>query len=54
VGTAGKAVAGPVVLADLSTPESLAVYRPRLKGAWVLSRPSVPIGNPDGPTMTPA
>jgi carboxypeptidase Q len=53
-GTGGKPVAGPVVLADLSTPESLAVYRPRLKGAWVLSRPSLPIGNPDGPPMTPA
>jgi len=53
-GTGGKTLAGPVVLADLSTPESLAVYRPRLKGAWVLSRPSFPIWNPDGPAMTAA
>jgi carboxypeptidase Q len=53
-GTGGKAVAGPVVLADLSTPESLAVYRPKLKGAWVLARPSFPVWNPDGPPMTPA
>ena len=53
-GTGGKTLAGPVVLADLSTPESLAVYKPRLKGAWVLSRPSFPIWNPDGPPMTAA
>lgn len=53
-GTGGKTLAGPVVLADLSTPESLAVYRPRLKGAWVLSRPSLEIWNPDGPAMTAA
>jgi carboxypeptidase Q len=53
-GTGGKALAGPVVLADLSTPESLAVYRPRLKGAWVLPRPSLEIWNPDGPPATAA
>ena len=28
-GTGGKTLAGPVVLADLTTPESLAVYRTR-------------------------
>jgi hypothetical protein len=54
VGTGGKAVAGPVVLADLSTPESLEVYRPKLKGAWVLARPSQEIWNSDGPPMSPA
>jgi len=52
-GTGGKTVAGPVVLADLSTPESLAVYRPRLRGAWVLPRPASLLWNPDGPAMTP-
>jgi carboxypeptidase Q len=51
-GTDGKAVAGPVVLADLATPESLAVYRSKLKGAWVLPRPPFPVWNPDGPEMT--
>jgi hypothetical protein len=51
-GTNGKTVAGPVVLADLSTPESLAVYRDKVKGAWVLPRAPYPVWNPDGPEMT--
>ena len=53
-GTAGKTVAGPVVLVDASTPESLAVYLPKVKGAWLLMRPAASIWNPDGPKMTPA
>jgi carboxypeptidase Q len=52
VGTGGKSVDGPVVLADLSTPESLAVYRSKVKGAWVLPRAPFPMWNPDGPEMT--
>jgi carboxypeptidase Q len=51
-GTGGKSLVGPVVLTDLSTPESLAVYRGRVKGAWVLPRDPYPIWNPDGPVMT--
>jgi carboxypeptidase Q len=51
-GTSGKSVAGPVVLTDLSTPESLAVYQSKVKGAWVLPRPPFPLWNPDGPEMT--
>jgi hypothetical protein len=46
-------VAGPVVLADVSTPESLAVNRHKVKGAWVLPRGPYPVWNPDGPAMTP-
>jgi hypothetical protein len=53
-GTGGKTVAGPVVLTDLTTPESLAVYRDKVKGAWVLPRAPFPIWNPDGPEMTRA
>jgi hypothetical protein len=53
-GTGGKTVAGPVVLVDASTPESLAVYLPKVKGAWLLMRPAASIWNPDGPKMTPA
>ena len=53
-GTRGKTVAGPVVFADLSTPESLAVYRGKVKGAWVLPRAPYPVWNPDGPQMTAA
>lgn len=51
-GTGGKTLAGPVVLADLTTPESLAVYRDKVKGAWVLPRAPYPVWNPDGPEMT--
>ena len=51
-GTNGKTVAGPVVLTDLSTPESLAVYRDKVQGAWVLPRAPYPVWNPDGPEMT--
>jgi carboxypeptidase Q len=51
-GTGGKTLAGPVVLADLTTPESLAVYRNKVKGAWVLPRAPYPVWNPDGPEMT--
>jgi carboxypeptidase Q len=53
-GTGGKTVSGPVVLTDLSTPESLAVYRDKVKGAWVLPRAPFPTWNPDGPPMTAA
>ncbi|MBA3344158.1 MAG: hypothetical protein H0T44_02495, partial [Gemmatimonadales bacterium] len=48
-GTGGKTLAGPVILTDLSTPESLAVHRTRLRGAWVLPREAAPIWNPDAP-----
>jgi len=51
-GTGGKTLAGPVVLADLSTPESLAVNRGKVKGAWVLPRAPYPVWNPDGPEKT--
>jgi carboxypeptidase Q len=51
-GTGGKSVSGPVVVTDLSTPESLTVYRDRVKGAWVLPRAPFPVWNPDGPDMT--
>jgi len=53
-GTGGKLLTGPVVLADLSTPDSLAVYKGKVRGAWVLPRAPYPMGNPDGPPMTAA
>ena len=31
-GTGGKTLTGPVVLADLSTPDSLAVYKRQVRG----------------------
>src|SRR3712207_6855812 len=39
-GTGGKTLSGPVVLVDIPVPESLAVYRDKVKGAWVLDRKS--------------
>ncbi len=53
-GTDGRPVAGPVVIADLGSPDSLAAYKSRVGGAWVLPRPSAPVWNPDGPAMTAA
>jgi hypothetical protein len=47
-------LAGPVVKVDVSTPESLAVYKDRVKGAWLLTQPAATIWNPDGPPMTAA
>ena len=52
-GTGGKTLSGPVVLVDIPVPESLAVYRDKVKGAWVLPRPPFPVLNPDGP-VSPA
>ena len=53
-GTGGKTLTGPVVLADLSTPDSLAAYKGKVRGAWVLPRSAYPLWNPDGPPMTAA
>lgn len=53
-GTGGKTLTGPVVLVDVSTAESLAVYKDKVKGAWLLLRPAANIWNPDGPPMTAA
>jgi carboxypeptidase Q len=52
-GTNGKRVTGPVVLADLSSPDSLAAYKGKVRGAWVLPRSAYPVWNPDGPEMMP-
>lgn len=53
-GTGGKTLTGPVVLVDVSTPESLAVYKDKIKGAWLMLRAPATIWNPDGPPMTAA
>jgi carboxypeptidase Q len=52
-GTDGKTRKGPVVLVNLSTRDSFALYRNRVRGAWVLPEPSKPVWNPDGPPPTP-
>ena len=53
-GTGGKPLSGPVVMVNVSTPESLAVYKDRVKGAWILTGQPANIWNPDGPPMTAA
>ena len=53
-GTGGKPMAGPVVLVNVSSPESLAVYKDRVKGAWLITGQPANIWNPDGPPMTAA
>ncbi len=52
-GTGGKTLAGPVVMTDLANPDSFAVYKGRVRGAWVLSKPSTPVWNPDAPPPSP-
>jgi hypothetical protein len=51
-GTNGKPLAGPVLRVNVSSPESLAVYRDRIKGAWLITAQPANIFNPDGPPMT--
>jgi carboxypeptidase Q len=53
-GTGGESLTGPVVMVDVSSAESLAVYAPKMKGAWLMLRPPADIWNPDGPPMTAA
>lgn len=53
-GTNGKTLTGPVVRVDVSTPESLAVYKDKVKGAWLMLRPPANVWNTDGPPMTAA
>jgi hypothetical protein len=51
-GTGGRTLSGPVVLVDLSTPDSLVAHKNKVRGAWVMPRSSYPLWNPDGPDMT--
>ncbi len=53
-GTEGTPLAGPVMLVNVSSPESLAVYRDHMRGAWLLTGQPANIFNPDGPPMTAA
>ncbi|MEP7326757.1 MAG: M20/M25/M40 family metallo-hydrolase, partial [Gemmatimonadota bacterium] len=53
-GTDGKTLEGPVVRVDVSNADSLAKYRDKVRGAWILQRDPATIRNPDGPPMTAA
>src|SRR5712692_4767896 len=50
----GRTVTGPVVRIDATTPDSFALYRSRVKHAWVMTRPPSLVWNADGPSMTAA
>ncbi|MBA3659166.1 MAG: M20/M25/M40 family metallo-hydrolase [Gemmatimonadales bacterium] len=52
VGTDGVQ-SGPVVAANLSSPDSLQAYERKVRGAWVLAGPPYPVWNPDGPEAMP-
>jgi carboxypeptidase Q len=51
-GTGGRTVAGPVVLINAMNAESLAIYRGKVRGAWVMLREPARVWNNDGPAMT--
>ena len=53
-GTGGVTRSGPVVRIDAGTPDSFALGRGRVKGAWVMTRPPSLVWNTDGPAMTAA
>jgi carboxypeptidase Q len=53
-GTGGRTVRGAVVRIDATVPESLALYRGKVRGAWVMLRPPALVWNNDGPAMTAA
>lgn len=53
-GTGGRAVRGPVVRIDGTTPEAFTPDRAKVRGAWVMLRPPAFVWNSDGPEMTAA
>ncbi|HEX7918932.1 MAG TPA: hypothetical protein VF454_05970, partial [Gemmatimonadales bacterium] len=53
-GTGNRPWEGPVVRVNISTPESLAVYRSQIRGAWLITADPANLWNPDGPAMTAA
>lgn len=53
-GTGGRALEGPIVRIDVTNADSVAKYRDKVRGAWVLQRDAANIWNPDGPPMTAA
>jgi carboxypeptidase Q len=53
-GTGGKTLTGPVVRVNITNADSLAVYRDRIKGAWLMLSDPSSVRNPDGPAMTAA
>ena len=53
-GTGGRMLDGPVVKINAANADSLAAYRGKIRGAWVMLSEPANIWNPDGPPMTAA
>lgn len=51
-GTGGRMLDGRVVKINASNADSLAAYRGRIRGAWVMLNEPAELRNPDGPPMT--
>jgi len=53
-GTGGRALRGPIVRIDATTPDSFALYRGKVRARWVMLRPPAFVWNSDGLPMTAA
>lgn len=53
-GTGGRPLEGPIMRMDVTNADSLARYRDRVRGKWLMQSDPSDIWNPDGPPMTAA
>ena len=53
-GTHGRMLEGPVVRINAANADSLAAYKGKIRGAWVMLTDPPKLWNPDGPPMTAA
>ena len=53
-GTGGRALEGPIMRMDATNADSLARYRDKVRGKWLMQSDPSDIWNPDGPPMTAA
>lgn len=53
-GTGGRPLEGPIMRIDVTNADSLARYRDRVRGKWLLQSEPSDIWNPDAPPMTAA
>jgi carboxypeptidase Q len=53
-GTGGRALEGPIIRIDVTNADSLARYRDKVRGKWLMQDSPADIWNPDGPPMTAA
>jgi hypothetical protein len=53
-GTGGKALEGPILRIDVTNADSLAKYRDRVRGKWLMQSAPSDIWNADGPPMAAA